>query len=113
MLKSILAAGLAAALLGGTGAAAGARDETIVCLRHGERLAPVCNRTSSWGEDDFCVCPSASIRTKASWCADGQKPPVESAALVRARRAAAEDGSLIGDTFEGRPMCVRRPPRPR
>jgi hypothetical protein len=44
-------------------------------------------------------------------CAKGQKPPPEGKALNIARREAARDGSLRGDTVGGQPICVapRRP----
>jgi hypothetical protein len=39
-------------------------------------------------------------------CPPGVRAPGETVALNRARRDAARDGSLIGDMFEGQPMCV-------
>ncbi|NEX94105.1 hypothetical protein [Caulobacter sp. 17J65-9] len=113
MLKTVLAVGLAAAFMGG-GAYAGSRDsQTYVCLSNGQRVGIVCDRGGMSGADDMCVCPGDSAKVKASWCGEGQTPPAESAALDRARKAAARDGSLIGDTFEGKPMCVKTQSRPR
>jgi hypothetical protein len=44
-------------------------------------------------------------------CAKGQKAPAESRVLNIARSEAVRDGSLIGDTVGGRPICAapRRP----
>jgi hypothetical protein len=34
------------------------------------------------------------------------RAPAESAAYERARRAAVQRGSLVGATYQGKPMCV-------
>jgi hypothetical protein len=39
-------------------------------------------------------------------CPPGVRPPAENIAYEKARKAAAKDMSLIGDTYEGKPMCV-------
>ena len=36
----------------------------------------------------------------------GVKPPAENRAYEKARKAASRDGSLIGDLYQGQPMCV-------
>lgn len=54
----------------------------------------------------LCTCPTGGMRTRVPICAAGQRPPPESAALNRVRKAAARDGSLEGDLFEGRPICT-------
>lgn len=114
MFKTVLAIGLTVAMTSGGGALAGGRDgQTYVCLSNGQRVGVVCSRSGMSGEDGMCVCPGDSAKVKASWCADGERPPAESPALDRARKAAARDGSLIGDTFEGRRMCVKPQRRPR
>lgn len=113
MLKIVMAAGLAGALLGGSGALARDRDQTTICLRsNGDRAAAVCHHYGGRGENDFCICPDDSREVKVSWCAQGQKPPAENRALNAARKEAARDGTLIGDTFKGRPMCVSAHRRP-
>ena len=48
----------------------------------------------------------AGMRVDVPICATGERAPPENVALNRARREAGRDGSLIGDLFEGRPMCV-------
>jgi hypothetical protein len=39
-------------------------------------------------------------------CPAGVKPPADSAAYETARHAAVKKGSLVGATYEGKPMCV-------
>ncbi|MFN3522064.1 MAG: hypothetical protein ACK4YQ_07425 [Phenylobacterium sp.] len=82
--------------------------ETIVCLDvSGRSLPAVCKVPGDRLDvrEDFCLCPEGR-RVKAPVCGPGQTPPAESRAFERARRTAAEDGTLIGDLYEGRPMCV-------
>lgn len=54
----------------------------------------------------ICTCPAGGQRVEVAVCAKGQKPPPSNLALDRVRREAARDGSLLGDTVDGRPICV-------
>lgn len=79
-----------------------------ICLDVGGETRPaVCQRTASRldGRDDICVCQSAQ-RVEAPVCGSGDRPPAESRAYELARKQAARDGSLVGDQWVGRPMCV-------
>ncbi|MDO8902534.1 MAG: hypothetical protein Q7V15_14400 [Phenylobacterium sp.] len=81
---------------------------TEVCLDvSGATLPVICKVPASRLDkrEDICSCPQG-MRTKVAVCAPGQNPPGETVALNMARREAARDGSLIGDTFQGRPICV-------
>ena len=81
---------------------------TSVCLDvNGALLPVVCQVQGSRLDkrDTFCQCPEGS-RADASVCAPGERPPVENLALSRARKIAGKDGTLVGDSFEGRRMCV-------
>jgi hypothetical protein len=55
----------------------------------------------------FCTCPATSRRIEASFCAKGSHPPVDNTEYNAAvREAIAKDSSLVGDTFQGKPMCI-------
>jgi len=56
--------------------------------------------------EDICLCPAGAERVEAPVCPSGVREPAESAAYERARRAAVKNGSLVGATFNGQPMCV-------
>jgi hypothetical protein len=55
---------------------------------------------------DICLCPGGAERVEAPVCPAGVRAPAESAAFERARRAAVKDGSLVGATYNGQPICV-------
>ena len=82
---------------------------TIMCLDVGGRSLPVrCNVPGSRLDqrEYICLCDEGQ-RVAVSICPAGVKAPPEGLALMRARREAVrERSSLIGATFEGRPMCV-------
>jgi hypothetical protein len=80
----------------------GGQSIPAVCRVPGSRLDP---------REDICTCPIGGQRVEVAVCGKGQTPPPEGRALNIARRAAARDGSLLGDTIDGRPICVapRRP----
>ena len=88
---------------------------TIQCLDVGGRLIPaVCQVPGSrLDKSEFiCTCPAGGHRVDVAICAEGQSPPPEGRALNNARREGLKgDYSLIGDTVDGRPICVapRRP----
>ncbi len=81
---------------------------TSVCLDvNGSLLPVVCHMQGSRLDrrDTICQCPEG-MRVEASVCAPGERPPIDNLALSRARKLAGKDGSLVGDSFEGRRMCV-------
>ena len=87
---------------------------TTVCLEPDGSLSPViCTAPASRldARRDVCECPSGR-RTEAPVCAAGEKPPPETRALNAFRRKSAEDGSLAGDRFQDRPLCVIPTARP-
>jgi hypothetical protein len=81
---------------------------TDICLDvSGGTLPAVCKVPASRLDkrEDICVCPEG-MRTTVPVCGPGQSAPRENLALNAARRTAAKDGSLIGDLFQGQPICV-------
>lgn len=89
-------------------------SRTIQCIEAGGRpTPPVCKVPSGRLDlrEDICTCPDGGQRVEVAVCEPGQTPPAEGKALNIARSEAARDGSLIGDTMLGKPICVapRRP----
>ncbi|MFZ4068422.1 MAG: hypothetical protein ACOYKF_12860 [Phenylobacterium sp.] len=81
---------------------------TTVCLEPNGGLSPVICKAPASRLDarrDVCECPTGR-RTEVPVCAAGDKPPPETRALNTFRRQAAADGSLAGDRFQDRPLCV-------
>lgn len=111
---SVLASALAAAVALAGAAASQEGTPTkpakgILCLDvGGEARPPVCRGSSSRLDQgyDICTCDNAQ-RVETPVCGKGEKPPTENRAYELARKDAARDGSLFGDTYEGRRMCVR------
>ena len=56
--------------------------------------------------EDICLCGVGAQMVTAPICPAGVKPPAESAAFEKARRAAINKGSLVGASYQGQPMCV-------
>jgi hypothetical protein len=54
---------------------------------------------------EVCECLTGR-RTDAPVCAADETPPAETQALNGFRRKAGQDGSLVGDRFRDRPLCV-------
>ncbi len=82
--------------------------KTEICLDvSGATLPIVCKVPASRLDkrEDICSCPQG-MRTTVPVCGPGQAAPGETVALNAARREAARDGSLIGDLFQGQPICV-------
>ena len=82
---------------------------TIQCIEvGGQAIAPVCKTPASRLDltEDICLCPAGGTQVKVAICAKGQTPPPEGKALDIARQQNFRDGSLIGDTVDGRPICV-------
>ena len=83
--------------------------KTIQCIEvGGQSIPPSCRVPGSRLEkrEDICTCPDGGQRVEVAVCAKGEKPPAESKALNVARRTAARDGTLVGDTIDGRRICV-------
>lgn len=83
-------------------------SETVLCLDvNGQSLPAVCKVPASRLDkrEDFCLC-RAGTKVIAPVCANGTKPPTENIAFEKARKAAGRDGTLVGDLYEGKPMCV-------
>jgi len=105
---------LALAALGFTAAAGAALADKpttrTVCLDPaGKSLPAHCKvaQASRISQDvDICICPGGADRVEAPVCPKGVREPAESAAYERARKAAVKDGSLVGASFNGQPMCV-------
>jgi len=84
-------------------------DRTSQCIDTGGQLIPaVCQTPGSRinTRELICNCTNGGLRVEVPVCAKGQKPPAEGKALNVARREAARDGSLFGDTVNGQPICV-------
>ena len=82
--------------------------ETTICVDvNGGTLPAVCRVPGSRLDqrEDICICRQGRT-VKAPVCGPGEKAPAESRAFERARASAVQDGSLFGDLFEGKPMCV-------
>jgi len=93
-----------------TQSAAPPPDAATLCLDGlGTTHPAVCTKMSATRQPtppDICICPGPYRTVKAPWCAPGEIPPVDDAAFDHARAKAAEDGSLFGDTYQGKRMCV-------
>jgi hypothetical protein len=81
----------------------------VICLDVGGESRPAICRTQASRldqSDSICICENAQ-RVEAPVCDPSEKPLAESRAFELARKDAARDGTLVGDSFEGRRMCVR------
>jgi hypothetical protein len=81
----------------------------VLCLDvGGESRPPVCRGSSSRIDQgyDICLCEQAQ-RVETPVCGKGERPITENRSYELARKEAARDGSLVGDRYEGRQMCVR------
>ncbi|MDQ0465118.1 hypothetical protein QO010_002902 [Caulobacter ginsengisoli] len=106
ILCTIAAATLAGASLAGPDPV----PTTSLCLDVGGQPRPVtCRKTASrlTVQDDICTCKVGTLVT-VSYCPDGVTPPAEDRAFEKARYELAQDGSLVGDQYEGRDICVRK-----
>jgi hypothetical protein len=87
----------------------GAKPQTtILCVDvSGRSVPPACKVQASRldNSEDICLCHTG-MPLVTPVCPPGVKPPAESLALERARRAYIHAGSLMGVSFEGKPMCV-------
>jgi hypothetical protein len=106
---------IAAVALAASGSLAQAADmnanpplKTQICLDvSGQTLPAVCHVPASRLDkrEDICQCPEGRL-VDVAVCERGQREPAGGIALDKVRRLAAKDGSLIGDQFNGKPICV-------
>jgi len=86
------------------------KEAATLCLDGlGINHPPVCHTQSASRfptPPDICQCLGPWRQVDAPYCAKGEKPPADSAAFEHARAKAANDGSLFGDTYKGKRMCV-------
>ena len=114
-LAILSAAAVLALCAGSAGAQSFDGKTTILCLDvSGKSLLATCQSQASRLEkrEDICTCPLGGDRVTTPVCPEGVKPPAESAAYEKARHAAVSKGSLVGATYEGKPMCVTGRNRP-
>lgn len=62
-------------------------------------------------DSDYCGCPPDTREVETPVCARGERPQAPSEALRQTRLEASRDGSLVGDTYEGRQICTERSSR--
>lgn len=80
----------------------------VVCIEsNGASRPAVCTAQASRidNSEDICICP-VGRRVDAPVCRPGERPPAETRAFERARALVIDDNSLVGDLYEGKPMCV-------
>ncbi|MDP2261391.1 MAG: hypothetical protein Q8J89_16915 [Caulobacter sp.] len=110
-LITILAVSVAAVMAAGAGVPGSSPTNPAtrtICLDLGGESRPaICTGPASRldGRDDICLCRDAQ-RVEAPVCGPGERPQAETRAFEKARKLAAEDGSLVGDLYADRPMCV-------
>jgi hypothetical protein len=116
MNSSILLVAAAFSLSAGLACAQSLADNppktTIICLDVAGRNLPAACQTQATrldAREDICLCPGPGQRVTISVCPPGVHEPAETAALERARIKAVKDGSLVGATYKGKPIC--RAPR--
>jgi hypothetical protein len=112
LLAAAAAAGLTASAvaLDAARAADGPKTQTI-CLDTGGHQRPATCHGYGGGsrlaqQDDVCTCPGAAQIVKAPTCGAGETPPAEGLAFEQARLKAINNGSLVGASYQGKPMCV-------
>jgi hypothetical protein len=90
----------------------GPNDKATVCLDPGGVSHPPLCRSQNASrfptQPDICSCHGPWRQVDAPWCAPGERPAPDTAALATARIAFAEknNNSLIGFTFEGKRNCI-------
>ena len=113
MLRTIVILGAATALLSGPAVAQSVFNpaETSVCLDVSGRQLPVtCQAQASRIDqrEEICQCLRGGLQVTIPVCPKDVRPPAESAAYERERYAMVHSGSLVGATWQGRPVCVAR-----
>jgi hypothetical protein len=92
------------------GPAGDVSQRTIQCIdASGQAIPPVCQTAPSRLEshEHICNCINGGVSVDVAVCAKGETPPAEGKTLNVARREASRDGSLLGDTVDGKPICVK------
>lgn len=114
MLRSLLV-GAALALCAGAAQAQESTERTMVCVDvNGALSAADCHGQASrlQTREDICLCSKGGQRVEASICPPGVSPPGESLAVAKARNEVVrKERTLVGASFEGRPLCVKPPQR--
>jgi hypothetical protein len=113
MFKAFLTSTVVSAVVGLGAGAAQAQPEsatrTMVCVDvNGALLAAECRAQPSrlQSREDICLCPRGR-RVEAEVCPSGVVAAPQSRAADAARRDILRSRpSLVGATFEGRPLCV-------
>ncbi|MDB5495692.1 MAG: hypothetical protein JWP86_3029 [Phenylobacterium sp.] len=112
MTRTIIILGAAAALLSGSAVAQSVSDPTVtsICLDPSGRTIPVTCHSMDASRinqrEDICQCLRGGDQITVSFCPPGVTPPAESAAFEAGRRKAVVKGSLVGASWQGRPICV-------
>jgi hypothetical protein len=110
MMRSLAILGAAAALLSGPAVAYPGRTTTSLCLDPGGHPLPVTCHIGQASrvehQEDICQCLNGGMQVTVPLCPRGVTPPPESAAYERARYGLVQHGSLVGATWQGRPVCV-------
>ena len=102
----------ALALLSGAASAQSVSNPnlTSICLDPAGHTLPVTCRSSNASRvnqrEDICQCLHGGEQVEVAFCPRGVKPPVEDVAFAKARHALVSKGSLVGATYQGRPVCV-------
>ncbi|MDE2487161.1 MAG: hypothetical protein KGO51_07160 [Alphaproteobacteria bacterium] len=110
-MKATILVATAAFLAGGAALAQPATPRTTtICLDVGGRQQPVTCYSQSASRldrsEDICQCFHSGRPVTVDVCPEGVNPPAESAVYERERYALVQDGSLVGKTWRGRPVCV-------
>ena len=113
-MRNIVVAGVLGLLVWGASAVEAndrSRPDTYtICLDQRGGTRPVTCRNVIPGrlsnDQGFCTCAGADIPVEAPVCDFGERQPPQSRAFELARRDAARDRSLVGDSFEGQRMCL-------
>jgi hypothetical protein len=105
----LVIAAIAVAGAAGPALADNPKTRTVCIDPAGKNLPANCKSSQASrleSHPDICLCPGGAERVEAPVCPPGVRAPAESAAFERARRAAVKDGSLVGATYNGKPICV-------
>ena len=109
MLKALLAGAILALCAGAAGAQPHPNGTAWVCMDvNGALKGAECRAQASRlaPNEDVCLCPQG-VRAEASVCPQGVEPPGESAAVANFRRMYLRNRqTLVGASYEGRPLCV-------
>jgi len=109
MFKLLLAAGALAIVATAAAAQPETAAQTVVCVDvNGALLAAECRAQPSrlQAREDICLCPRGN-RVAVSICPPGVAPPPESLDIARARNQIVRNRhTLVGQFFQGRPLCV-------